>query len=51
MTETYDFRVYVYMQNLNRKTVEWHALPERSRFYQSAIDMITLIKMSLAAKS
>ena len=37
--EDSDKNVYdVEMQNLNRKTVEWHALPERSRFYQSAID-------------
>ncbi|MBO4900280.1 MAG: Rpn family recombination-promoting nuclease/putative transposase [Lachnospiraceae bacterium] len=26
------------MENLNKKNVEWHALPKRSRFYQSAID-------------
>ncbi len=26
------------MQNLNNKTLEWHTLPKRSRFYQGIID-------------
>ena len=32
------------MQNLNKKSIEWHALPMRSRFYQGAIDMDYLDK-------
>ena len=32
------------MQNLNKKKVEWHALPRRSRFYQASIDMDYLDK-------
>ena len=27
------------MENLNRKSVEWHQLPKRSRYYQGAIDI------------
>ncbi|MCR4989986.1 MAG: Rpn family recombination-promoting nuclease/putative transposase [Lachnospiraceae bacterium] len=27
------------MQNLNNKSIEWHQLPKRSRFYQGAIDI------------
>lgn len=27
------------MQNLNNHSVEWHALPKRSRFYQASIDI------------
>ena len=27
------------MENLNRKSVEWHQLPRRSRYYQGAIDI------------
>lgn len=27
------------MQNLNKHSVEWHALPKRSRFYQASIDV------------
>ena len=27
------------MQNLNKKSVNWHALPKRSRFYQGLIDI------------
>ena len=27
------------MQNLNNHSIEWHALPKRSRFYQASIDI------------
>ncbi len=32
------------MENLNNHSVEWHALPKRSRFYQSSIDVDFLSK-------
>ena len=32
------------MENLNNHSVEWHALPKRSRFYQSSIDIDFLSK-------
>ena len=37
-TEDADMVYDAEMENLNHKTVEWHALPKRSRFYQSSID-------------